>query len=129
MDAETALIKSLLEKHRFGYEVHNTTKPAELQRMKRLCGDPVLAPVVLVNRKIVWTAIEMPVLDVSGQLLQTLQREHKARRARDMYRWGLMYLTGRVSATRTDEPEVEPDELATLLTAAGRVVDPSALAA
>ena len=94
MDAETALIKSILERHNFGYSVHDTIDPVEHARMVRLCGEDWQPPVVLVGKAVVWTAVDMPPIDVSGELLRTLQREHKARRARDEYRWGVMYLAG-----------------------------------
>ena len=110
MDAETALIKSLLEKHNSGYSIHNTTDRAELRRMKRLCGGDVVAPVVLVNKHVVWTAVQMPVLDVSGELRAVLEREHKARRARDMYRWGVMYLSGKLTPSRSGGEGPEPED-------------------
>ena len=118
MDAETALIKSLLEKHNSGYSIHDITDRAELRRMSRLCGGDVTAPVVLVGKHVVWTAVQMPVLDVSGELKAVLEREHKARRARDMYRWGVMYLSGNITPSRSGgaapEPEEEEEEAAAL---------------
>ena len=44
--------------------------------------------------------------------------EHKARRARDMYRWGVMYLSGNITPSRSGgaapEPEDEEEEAAAL---------------
>ena len=94
MDAETALIKSILERHNYGYSVHDTTNPTERARMARLCGEGKVGPLVLVGRSVVWAAVEMPALDISGEILRTLQREHRARRAREEYHWGAMYLVG-----------------------------------
>ena len=112
MDAETALIKSILERHKYGYSVHDVAASEDEQkRMVRKCHG-AKPPLVLVGKRVVWTAAEMPAHELSGELLHVLQQEHKARRARDEYRMGMLYLGQRPLPFKGSPAGEEPGGLA-----------------
>ena len=92
-DAESALIKSILERNKFTYTVHDILAENHAQAFRRLCGNAT-APLLLVGRHIKWTATELPQLEASGELVKILKRERERRIARDEYRWGRAYLEG-----------------------------------
>jgi len=95
-DAESALIKSILERHGHSYVVHDVVNhPSSAEFMKRRCGTGVLSlPLLLVGKRTVWTASDMPPLEATGELQRMLAAAKTAHRARDEYKMGLSYLSG-----------------------------------
>ena len=95
-DAESALIKSILERHGHSYVVHDVLNhPSSVEFMMRRCGTGVLSlPLLLVGKRTVWTASDMPPLEATGELQRMLAAAKMAHRARDEYKMGLSYLSG-----------------------------------
>lgn len=100
--AESELIKSILERHRVKYETCATVDPPVRERMHRLCGADAVPPLALIGRRVVWTAPQMPELEASGELRRVIDRERRARLARDEYKWGRLYLHGDGARLRAD---------------------------
>ena len=94
-DAETALIKSILERHKFSYAVHDISDARQLERMHKLCGASARPPILLVGRHLQWTAAMLPELEKSGELVKVVKHERELAIARDEYRWGVAFLHGR----------------------------------
>jgi len=100
--AESELIKSILERHRVKYETCATVDLPVRERMHRLCGADAVPPLALIGRRVVWTAPQMPELEASGELRRVIDRERRARLARDEYKWGRLYLHGDGARLRAD---------------------------
>ena len=79
VDAETALIKSILERNGATYSTHDVRKPEEQGRAAKLPGGPGSGrtPFVLVGRQTVWLPTELPELERAGKLQLVLQRERQ----------------------------------------------------
>lgn len=97
-DAETALIRSILERHGFSYALHDLEAPGEPERLRRRllrAGERTPPPpVLLVGRRTIWSASDMPPLEASGELQRELSRAREAHRARAEYKWGVACLHG-----------------------------------
>ena len=86
VDAETALIKSILERHGVSYSMHDVRKPEEAARAERLTkGSDLRVPFVLLGRKTVWLATEMPELERAGSLKLTIAHERQLKHAAAEY--------------------------------------------
>ena len=95
VDAETALIKSILERHGVSYSMHDVRKPEEAARAERLTKRSDLrVPFVLLGRKTVWLGTEMPELESAGSLKLTIAHERQLKHAAAEYTRGLLHLRG-----------------------------------
>ena len=101
VDAETALIKSILERHGATYSMHDVRKPEEAARAERLTkGSELRVPFVLLGRKTVWLATEMPELERAGSLKLAVTRERQLKHAGAQYSRGLLHLRGQGALAR-----------------------------
>ena len=108
-DAATALIRAILERHKYQYEVHDVAADgAALNRYGKHCPGMELAllPVLYVRKGVVWIADDMPELEKTGELLVQLKAARTETLARDEYKWGVLYLRG--------DAAIERDPLAAL---------------
>ena len=96
-DAETALIKSILERHGFAYAIHDVSEEGHMAKLKQLCGENVKPPVLLVGRHKQWSASMLPELERSGELVKVLKRERELAIARAEYKFGMAYLNGKAA--------------------------------
>ena len=125
-DAETALISSILERHGFSYSVHDLTdegEPARFARRMAQAGRRVPPPALLVGKRTLWTASDMPPMEQSGELQRALAAARQAHRARSEYRWGVACLEGRGAMRR------DPFEAIDWLRKSARRGDPKGMAA
>ena len=96
-DAATALIRTILERHKYQYEVHDVAADgAALNRYGKHCPGMELAllPVLYVRKGVVWIADDMPELEKTGELLVQLKAARTETLARAEYKWGVLYLRG-----------------------------------
>ena len=106
VDPETALIKSILERHGATYSVHDVRKPEEAARAERLNKggrlrqSPEVVPFVLLGRKTVWLPAEMPELERDGSLKLAITRERQLKKAGAEYARGLLHLRGQRALVR-----------------------------
>ena len=105
VDAETALIKSILERNGATYSTHDVRKPEEQARAAKLPGGPGSGrtPFVLVGRQTVWLPTELPELERAGKLQLVLQRERQAKKAAAEYTRGILHLRGQRALSRVFE--------------------------
>ena len=92
MDAESALIKSILERLGCAYSVHDTTEPKTEAAFRKRCGESAALPMLCVGKRIQWSATQLPPLEQSGELQRALAKARDAKLGRDEYKWGVAYL-------------------------------------
>ena len=108
VDAETALIKSILERHGVSYSMHDVRKPEEAARAERLTKRSDLrVPFVLLGRKTVLLATEMPELERAGSLKLTIAHERQLKHAAAEYSRGLLHLRGQWALGRDPRAALE----------------------
>ena len=108
VDAETALIKSILERHGVSYSMHDVRKPEEAARAERLTkGSDLRVPFVLLGRKTVLLATEMPELERAGSLKLTIAHERQLKHAAAEYSRGLLHLRGQWALGRDPRAALE----------------------